>query len=751
MQAFTQYYAGPGVSTVLPDMDFETYSEAGYVWDEANEKWQSPRGLAATAKGIKGVGAAAYAMHPSCEVTNFSYDLKDGVGPREWWPGLPNPQELFDYLARPGALIEAWNVSFECWVWSQVCVKKYGWPPLDASKLRCAMAKSRAFALPGKLEKAGEVLALDVSDQKDPDGQRLIKKFACPRTPTKKNKSLRVMPADAPDDFTRYRAYNRQDIKAEAAVSIRCPDLSPSELEFWKVEQAINRRGVKINLPLVRACMDIIEQAYEKYNKELFALTGGHIGKASEAAKILQWLAGFNIFLDDLKEETVADALKIKTLPDAARRVLEIRQATGSASVKKVFAMAAQATQDWRLHDLFVYHSAHTGREAGAGPQPHNLPSKGPMVILCGLCKKHYGVSIARCPYCRTPASKPIEWNWKAADDALEIIKAGSLELLEWYFPRGFATVSACLRGLFIADEGKEFICSDYSAIEAVALAMVAGEQWRIDLFREQGDIYEASASRITGVPLSEFDEYRRKNAGSKHPLRKKIGKIAELASGYQGWIGAWKQFGADEYFDDDEIKEHILAWRKASPAIVELWGGQFRGYGRDKRPEMYGLEGAAISAVQYPGKEFKASCVSYFMQGDALYCRLPSGRLMTYHRPRLRPSDRGGLSLSYEGWNTNPKNGPSGWIRKDTWGGRLCENIIQAICRDILAYAMVNLEKAGYPIVLHVHDEIVAEVLKGWGSIKEFERIMSDLPTWAKGWPIFAKGGWRGPNYRKD
>jgi DNA polymerase len=266
-----------------------------------------------------------------------------------------------------------------------------------------------------------------------------------------------------------------------------------------------------------------------------------------------------------------------------------------------------------------------------------------------------------------------------------------------------------------------------------------------MEVFRTHGKIYEMSASKITGIPFEEFDLYKA-SSGQHHPMRKKIGKVAELASGYGGWLGAWKQFGADEYFNDDEIKKAILAWRAASPAIVEFWGGQQRNW----RPELFGLEGCAVSAVLNPGTKFSYRAISYLMYGDALYCELPSGRFITYHRPRLGQSERGGYQLSFEGWNTNPKNGAPGWIRINTYGGRLCENVVQAVARDILAYAIVNLEKAGYPIVMHVHDEIVAEVPEGQGSISEFESIMSTLPPWASGWGIKATGGWRGKRYGK-
>lgn len=198
-------------------------------------------------------------------------------------------------------------------------------------------------------------------------------------------------------------------------------------------------------------------------------------------------------------------------------------------------------------------------------------------------------------------------------------------------------------------------------------------------------------------------------------------------------------------------MKTAILAWRAASPAIVEFWGGQERGRWRNATPELYGVEGMFVAAVLNPGREYEFRGFRFIMRGDCLYLRLLSGRYLSYHRPRLQPSDRGGLSISYEGWNTNPKNGPPNqWIRMPTWGGRLTENIVQATARDIQWHGMLGLRRAGYPVVLHVYDEDIAEVPEGFGSVSEFEAIMSTMPAWAEGWPIKAQGGWRAKRYSK-
>jgi len=760
----TQLYAGMGRAEVLPDMDFETYSEAGYV--RTADGWGNLPGAAK--KGLSTVGAARYAEHPSTEITSFYYDLKDGTGRQFWRPGMPNPEPLLAYI-RAGGRVEAWNVGFERWIWEKICAPKLGWPSIAQEQYRCAMAKGRAFCLPGALSKAGEVLNLQ--NKKNPDGDRLLKKFAMPRKPTAKDKRTRIRPEEDPVDGPLLYAYNERDIIAEAEASSRIPDLEGEELQFWFADQECNHRGVAVDVPNINNCIAIINEAHTRYNSELARITHGEVQRASELAKLVAWFAKYGVGFASLDEEHIEEALARPNLPAWARRPLEIRQAIGSAAVKKVFAMANQVTAAGRLHDLFLYYGARTGRATGSGPQPTNLPNSGPPVKQCG-CGKHFGMAHTVCPWCampQPPGKHPIpEWCAEAAADVLVIIEARSLDLLEYYFGDAMAAISGCLRGLFIAPEGYDLVCSDYSSIEAVVLAMISGEQWRIDVFRTHGKIYEAGAAKITGIPFEEFmrhagytdeelakpDWYLRKPAtkGSHHPMRKKIGKVSELASGYQGWIGSWIAFGADEFMNEPEMKKAILAWRAASPSIVEFWGGQQRGRWGEERACLFGVEGMFIAAVQNPGVTYEFRGFEFTYRGDILFLKLLSGRYLHYHKPRLRPSSKkaGTLAISYEGNNTNPKNGPVGWIRMDTWGGRLVENIVQAVARDILRHAMVNMRGTVYEVVLHVYDEIVAQVKKGLGSVQEFERIMATMPAWAAGWPIKAAGGWRQARYSK-
>jgi DNA polymerase len=350
------------------------------------------------------------------------------------------------------------------------------------------------------------------------------------------------------------------------------------------------------------------------------------------------------------------------------------------------------------------------------------------------------------------------EWNPDAMEDSIQAIGMRSLDYLELLFGDAMLTVAGVLRGLFIAAEGCELVSSDFTAIEGVVIACLAGEKWRVDAYANDEPMYLVSAERMFGTSVAEMKAYAKAN-GHHHPLRQK-GKGGELGLGFGGWINALRQFGVDG--PDDELKETVLAWRDASPALVEFWGGQKGGPGARSRwePRMFGLEGAAITAVQQPGEwqhvrrlDGTDSGVSYVRYQDVLYCRLPSGGLITYHRPQLvqAAEEWRGMSLSFEGWNTNPKSGPPGWIRMNTYSGKLAENVTQATARAIQMNAIRRCEASGrYPVVMHTYDEIVAEMPVGSGSVEELERLMCTPAPWHEGWPIKAAGGWTGRRYRK-
>lgn len=759
---------GLGQAEVLADMDFETYSEAGFVWTEAKPservwsaakgqhvlkeylpRWSPPKG--ATKGGIFAVGAAAYAAHPSTEVLSLFYDLKDGKGRRFWSPGLPLPTDLFAWV-EAGGVVEAHHAAFEYWIWLHVCHRRYGWPEPRVEWFRDSMAKAQAWALPGALGNLGKVLELETLKQED--GKRLLDKFSRPRNPTKKDPRTRIRPEDDPIDAAKLYGYNAGDIITEAEASSRIPDLPPEELTFWQNTLRMNVRGVAVDLEAIGNCAAVLGQTLDLYNRRLHQLTDGAVEKASQTQRLREWLqSAHGVHMASLDADHIEKALELPDLPEAARQALDYRSRAGSASVKKLYAMDRMQVAG-RLHDLFVYHRARTGRDGGADVQPQNLPKAGPDLVTCPGCGRDHGAGADHCGYCGAwlAGAERREWSWEAVPQALELMARRSVEDVERIYGDALLTISGCVRGLFVAGPGKDLICSDYSSIEAVVTAVLTGEQWRIDAFRRREDIYYHGASGVTGRSYEWYKEYEAQHG--KHPDRQKIGKPAELGLGFGGWVGAWRQFDKSDTFTDDEVKRNIIAWRNASPAVVEMWGGQVRGkpWAPD-RYELYGLEGMAIAAVQNPGQCYSYRDITYGVKDDVLYCRLPSGRYLAYHRPRLSRSTRweGQLSLSFEGWNSNPKMGPIGWIRIDTYGGRLFENVVQAVARDIMRDAVDRLERAGYPVVLRVHDELAAEVLEGWGSVYEFEQIMATMPEWAADWPIRASGGWRGKRYRKD
>lgn len=526
-----------------PTLDFETYSEAGFVWNDQRQKWETLPG--AREKGIRAVGAVVYSEHPSTEVLTVSYDLCDGRGIRRWRPGLPLPQDLFDHVAA-GRPLESHGAMFERLIWSNVCVPKYDWPPLPDIQ-HCSMATARVNSLPGKLEKLGEVLEL--SKQKNPEGARLIKKFSIPRDPTKKDARTRIRPEDDPEDFERFCVYCDDDVLTEQAVSDAIDPMVPDEDAMWRLDQRLNWRGIGIDRRAVRDCIAVMNQVLDAYTAECEAITGGL--RPGQLQQVLGWLRAHGVVMDSLDAANVErmlrdppdiwshehGCLQPMVLPPECRRVLEIRALTASASVKKLHGMENRASRDDRVRDIVVYYGAHTGRPTGADVQPLNIPRGGPELAVCA-CERPYRADVAACPWCggterkRHPKTgeeiKP-HWSAEMVDPVLSVMRYRSRPLAEKFFGDALLAISGCLRGLFVAGPGNELIASDYSAIEAVVTAVLAGEKWRIKAFINKEPIYLVGASKITGRSVQEYIEYKDRT-GKHHPDRQDYGKTAELA-----------------------------------------------------------------------------------------------------------------------------------------------------------------------------------------------------------------------------
>lgn len=698
---------------MIPVIDFESFSEIN----------------------LGDVGAWNYARHPSTEILCMSYDMRDGLGAMLWVPGWPVPQKLFDHIAA-GGLVEAANSFFEYTMWTNHCTPHLGWPVLRLEQMRDVAAHARAWSLPGRLEYAAK--AAGCTKLKDEGGHRVMLKLSKPRKPTKNNPATRWTPQSAPEDFNRLYSYCIGDTESEVDLGERVPQLSPAELKLWLVDQRINARGIYLDGELTDNCLSILAQMTKRYTAELQQITSGAVNTASEVAAMLKWLRGYGVALPDLTADTVKATLKRDDLPPAARRVVEIRKALASSSVKKLFAMRDMRADDGRARGLFRYCGAtRTGRWGGADIQTQNLTKAGPPVRKCPACGLVQWAGLATCRSCAAPVGEEHEADWgiEAMELAIGDIASRDLDQIIACWGDPLKTLSGVLRGILRAAPGYEIVCGDYSAIEAVVIAALAGEEWRLEVFRTHGKIYEMSASKICGIPFEDFLEYKKAN-GRHHPMRNKIGKFAELACGFGGGLAGMKKFGADKFLSDEEITDSVKKWREASPAIVNLW---------------YRVEECAHSAVANPGQMFAYRDIAYQMGGDVLYCRLPSGRCLSYHQPRLTQIDKWGNGrLSWELSFMGVDQKTHQWVRQSTYGGRAVENVVQATARDLIAHALPKLEAAGYLPILHAHDEIGCEVPEGWGSVEELCAIMSDVPEWARGWPVKA-AGWRGVRYRKD
>lgn len=775
--------------TASPSFDAEVYSEAGYNYDSGLRKWVSV--VKSAPHGLGAVGSAAYAEHPSTQVLKWAYNLQDGKGWQIWrFEDGGRPEALCDYIEN-GGVLEATNMLFEYWVWNKVCHERWGWPELHLWQLRDAAAKARNYSLPPGLGMFPKILGVDVL--KADVGKRLIAKYTHPTTRVGWERKL---PWDDPEENRLFDEYNIDDIRSQTLASDRMPDLSSEELELHRYTEVINVRGAYVNREKLNACISIVNQATAKYTQELQRISHGYLKTADERDKILRFLAVHGVNMPNMQKTTVEEWVSRDDLPPTAHRVLEIRALLNSASVKKLFALDRMLPVDDRMKGLFVYQKAdRSGRWGGVGPQAHNIPGGGPPVSHCKDCGGYFRPGMA-CPYCDSMMFDKSKWCPEAVEWAHQAISTQRLDVVETYYGDAIKAVSGCLRSLYESAPGCDLLSSDYSAIEAVVAAEISNEKWRQEVFRTHGKIYEMSASKITGLPFQEFLDHKERT-GNHHEYRGKIGKVAELASGYAGWIGAWKNFGADKHFSDDrEIRDAILKWRAESPNIVEFWGGQLRhgvGWG-EHWYENFGIEGAVVSAIQNPGVRYEYKGFGIDAVNDVLRIQLLSGRHLYYHQPRLEPTlDRFCKlpiwQITYMGYNTDSTKGPVGWVRMETYGGKLFENIVQAVARDILGFAIVNLEKSmcreteeiksepigiveqlvkqeresegacqravgrvysNYSVVMHVHDEIVCEVPEGHGTVEEMENIMSTMPSWAAGWPVKAQGGWRGKFFRK-
>lgn len=626
-------------------------------------------------------GVYAYTDHPSFEILLFAYAF-DGEETQivDLKGGERLPPRVLDALTDPCITKAAFNAAFE-----RVCLSRYLGKRLDAAQWQCTAVQSAMLALPLSLEGVGEVLGIE--RKKLREGGDLVRYFSLPCKPTKSNGCrTRNLPEHAPEKWQRFKDYCVRDVEAEREIREKLRDypIPAKELELYRLDQEINDRGIRIDPALVRRAIECDLRYKEKTAQRAYELTG--LDNPNSPAQIKEWLS------DQGVEACALDKKAVKALiPEAEGEVLEVlklRLLMAKTSVRKYEAIQRSVCSDGRVHGLLQFYGANrTGRWAGRLVQVQNLP------------QNHIpDLKLAR-----------------------DLVKAGRYDDLEILYDSTPNVLSELIRTAFIPNPGCRFIVADFSAIEARVIAWLSGEQWRLDVFENGGDIYCASASQMFGVPVEKH--------GQNAHLRQK-GKIAELALGYGGSVGALKAMGALEMgLEEEELPALVRQWREANPHIIRLWSQ---------------VENAALTAVR-ERTEVPLGRLTFQYRSGMLFIALPSGRKLCYVKPRIQSNRFGGDGLSYEGVGESKK-----WTRIETFGGKLTENIVQAAARDLLAGAMLRLRNAGFETVMHVHDEAVLEVPIGQSTVGEVCALMAEVPEWADGLPLRADG-YECEFYQKD
>lgn len=567
----------------------------------------------------------------------------------------------------------------------RICFSNYYQHSFRPEAWRCTAVQAAMLALPLSLEGVGAVLGLD--KQKMTEGKELIKYFCSPCKATKSNGGrTRNLPKDAPEKWRQFKTYCIRDVDVEKQIRQRLAKfpIPEREQEIYCLDQRINDRGIMVDRNLVNHAVACDLLYKETATARAYELTG--LENPNSVSQLKLWLKKKGLEVDSLAKDTVKD-LSMKAEGDV-QEVLKLRLATSKTSVKKYEAIDRSVCAENRVHGLLQFYGANrTGRWAGRLVQIHNLP------------QNHLpDLELARA-----------------------LVSEGRYEEVELFYESTPNVLSELIRTAFVAKPGCRFIISDYSAIEARVLAWLAGEEWRLQVFETHGKIYEASASAMFHVPIEEITK--------TSPLRQK-GKISELALGYGGAVGALTSMGALKMgLTEEELPGLVSTWRSANPHITAFW---------------WAVDEAAITAVR-DKKPSKVGRVSFEYKSGILFVTLPSGRKLSYVKPRMMLNKFGREGLTYEGIGESKK-----WMRLETYGPKLVENIVQAASRDILAEAMLRLEKEGFDIVCHVHDEVVLEVPDGKSSVEEVNEIMAVNPVWTEGLPLKA-AGFESPFYKKD
>ena len=617
-------------------------------------------------------GVYAYADSPAFEILLFAYSFDGGE------------TQIIDLAQGEKLPAEVEDAIFDVSVtktaynanFERTCLSKYFGRYIPPESWHCSAVQAAMLALPRSLEDVGRVLGLD--EQKMKEGKELIRYFCVPCKPAKANGGrTRNLPCHAPEKWELFKTYCKRDVDVEKSIRRKLHNfpIPESEMELYRLDQRINDRGVLVDMGLVEQAIACERLHKEVVTKRAYELTG--LENPNSVAQLKGWLGDKGMEAESLSKKAVADM--IAETDGEVEELLRLRLLMAKTSVKKYEAMERSVCSDGRVHGLLQFYGANrTGRFAGRLVQIQNLP------------QNHLpDLELAR-----------------------DLVKQGRFEDIELLYDSTPNVLSELIRTAFIPKPGCRFVVADFSAIEARVLAWLSGEQWRLDVFTSHGKIYEASASSMFHVPMEEITK------GS--PLRQK-GKLAELGLGFGGAAGALISMGAlDMGLTEDELPPLVAAWRKANPHITQFW---------------WDVDAAAVKAVTEKQKT-KVGKIIFEYKSGILFITLPSGRKLSYVKPRMAVNRFGRDGLTYEGISENKK-----WSRIETYGPKLVENIVQGTARDLLAEAMLRVEKKGYPIVMHCHDEIIAEVPEGSGSVDEMCEIMAVQPTWAEGLPLRADG----------
>ena len=643
-------------------------------------------------------GLYRYAQSPAFTILLFAYSL-DGrqVSVLDLASGEALPDWISSALSDQRYLKHAYNAAFEWY-----CLSRFLGSTLPVDQWRCTMLHSMYCGYPGSLEAAGKALGLEDDKRKLAVGKALIRYFCRPCNPTKANGGrTRNLPHHDPDKWAEFKAYNAQDVVTEMEIERRLSAFPvPESVQAqWVTDMRINARGVAVDMELVRGALQIAARDKEQHLQEAREITG--LQNPNSTAQLLQWLDGQGVTTANLQKSTVSELLS-GDLPSSVRRALEIRRELGKTSTKKYNALETAVCADGRVRGLLQFYGANrTGRWAGRIVQPQNLP--------------------------RTYISEEL------LPLARELVRSQNDDGLKLVFGSTADTLSQLIRTAFIARPGCTLVDADFSAIEARVVAWLAGEEWVLEVFRTHGKIYEATASQLYGVPIERIVKGK-----PEYALRQR-GKAATLALGYAGGSSALiRAGGLSEETPEEELLELRDMWRMRNPNIVNFW---------------YILNAAAMEVVQrglripiMAGRLELAREYDRSSGLDFMTVRLPSGRKLYYPGPHLGVNRFGAPSVCYWGVNQNTRK----WEEIETYGGKLAENITQAVARDCLAEAVERLESAGYRLVFHVHDEVVIEAPEDQARLDDVAKIMSIPPSWAPDLPLKADG-WVNPFFKKD